>query len=453
MNEQEIRHILEQGECETIEFKESFGKEAIQTAGALANTNGGYIFIGVDKKGNIKGTSISKESLKNWGNRITQLSEPTLIPSIHSIKINGKTVVIVSVKEFPLKPVSINGRCYKRVDASNKIMTPAEISEMHLQSTGTTWDAMPCPNTNLDDIEIQKVKDYILRTKDTGRRHFKEDEDVYNILHKLDLVKENKPSWAAIIAFGEKPPMQAKVKCGKIRGTSTIVDDFVVDAPLLDQVEEVMNYMKRVLKLSYSISGKAKRDEIWEYPLDAVREVVTNAICHRDYSSPAEIQIKIFDDRLTVFNPGALPFGMSVEKLMDPNHNSIPRNRLIAMLFYDTELIERYGSGIQRILDDCHKHEFPAPEFNELEFGFQVIFHKDIYTEEHLAMKGLNGRQIKAILYIKERGKITNEEYRNITGLSDEGARIDLTDLISKGFVKSMGGGRSTHYILNKSGD
>ena len=401
MNEQEIRHILEQGEGETIEFKESFGKEAIQTAGALANTSGGYIFIGVDKKGNIKGTSISKESLKNWGNRIMQLSEPTLIPSIHSIKINGKTVVIVSVKEFPLKPVSINGRCYKRVDASNKIMTPAEISEMHLQSTGTTWDAMSCPNTNLDDIEIQKVKDYILRTKDTGRRHFKKDEDVYNILHKLDLVKENKPSWAAIIAFGEKPPMQAKVKCGKIRGTSTIVDDFVVDAPLLDQVDEVMNYMKRVLKLSYSISGKAKRDEIWEYPLDAVREVVTNAICHRDYSSPAEIQIKIFDDRLTVFNPGALPFGMSVEKLMDPNHNSIPRNRLIAMLFYDTGLIERYGSGIQRILDDCNKHGFPTPEFNDLELGFQVIFHKDIYTEEHLARKGLNERQIEAVNLVR----------------------------------------------------
>ncbi len=104
---------------------------------------------------------------------------------------------------------------------------------------------------------------------------------------------------------------------------------------------------------------------------------------------------------LTIFNPGALPFGMSVEKLMDPNHNSIPRNRLIAMLFYDTGLIERYGSGIQRILDDCNKHGFPTPEFNDLELGFQVIFHKDIYTEEHLARKGLNERQIEAVNLVR----------------------------------------------------
>ena len=453
MNEQELKHILEQGEGKTIEFKENFGKEAIQTAGSFANTTGGYIIIGVDKKGNVKGVSISKESLNNWGNRITQLSEPTLIPDLQSIKIDERTLVIISIKEFPLKPVSINGRCYKRVDASNKILTPAEISEMHLQSTGTTWDAMPCPNTNLDDIEIKKVEEYISRTRDTGRRHFKEKEDIRKILYKLNLIQDDKPSWAAIIAFGKRLPMQAKVKCGRIRGTSTIVDDFVVDAPLLDQVEEVMNYMKRVLKLTYSISGKAKRDEIWEYPLDAIREVVTNAICHRDYSSSTEIQIKIFDDRLTVFNPGALPLGMSIEKLMDPNHNSIPRNRLIAMLFYDTGLIERYGSGIQRILDDCHKHKFPIPKFDELERGFQVIFYKDIYTEEYLMEKDLNERQIKAIMYIKKKGKITNKEYRNLSGLSDEGARIDLKDLISKGFVKLIGSGRGTYYTLTNIGN
>ncbi len=449
MNPQELDNILRQGEGNKLEFKESFGNESIQTAGAFANTSGGIILIGVNKKGIIKGTTVTSESLKDWGNRISQLSEPTLIPSLGSLEIDGKLVAIISIKEFPLKPVSIRGRCYRRVGASNKTMTPAEISEMHLQSIGTTWDATPAPERTIDDIEIQRVGYYISRTREIGRRHFKDDEDIRNLLNKLDLVRNNKPMWATIIAFGKKPPVQAKVKCGKIRGTSTIVDDFVVDAPLLDQVDEVMSYMKRVLKLSYAVSGKAQRDEIWEYPLEALREVVTNAICHRDYSSPAEIQIKIFDDRLVVFNPGALPFGMSIEKLMDPNHNSVPRNRLIAMLFYDTGLIEKYGSGIQRILDDCQKLGIPGPEFKELEGGFQVIFYKDIYNEEHLTKTGINERQMKAVMYVKDKGKITNKEYQSLNNVSKRTASRDLDELIKKSIIRQIGKtGKGTHYVL-----
>ena len=146
--------------------------------------------------------------------------------------------------------------------------------------------------------------------------------------------------------------------------------------------------MKRVLQLSYTITGDAQRKETWEYPLDAVREIVTNAICHRDYTSPAETQIKIFDDRLVVYNPGALPFGMTVERLTDPHHNSIPRNRLLAMLLYDAGIIERYGSGIQRILDDCQNNGFPPPQVTEVEHGFQVILSKDIFTEAYMQKKG-----------------------------------------------------------------
>ena len=333
MNQDQLREIIEKGESETVEFKENFGKEAIETAGALANTQGGHILLGVDKKGTIKGVTITNETLKNWGNRISQLSQPMLIPELQVFTEDEKQMVIIIIKEFPLKPVAINGRCYKRVGASNKILTPAEISEFHLQSTGTTWDALPSPRANIEDIDIQKVKEYISRAKKIGRRQFKEDEDTLMLLHKLDLIKKNKPTWAAFIAFGKSPPLQAKVKCGRIRGTSTIVDDYVVEVPLLDQVDEVMNYMKRVLQLSYTITGDAQRKETWEYPLDAVREIVTNAICHRDYTSSAETQIKIFDDRLAVYNPGALPFGMTVERLTDPHHNSIPRNRLLAMLF------------------------------------------------------------------------------------------------------------------------
>ncbi len=451
LSDTELRKLVDQDESEMLEFKESFDHETIETVGAFANTRGGIILIGVRSKGTITGTTITSETLKDWANLTSQVSEPTLIPDVQPMDIEGNTVVNISIKEYPLKPVAIRGRCYRRVGNSNRVMTPAEISEMHLQSMGTTWDATHCPNATLKDIESNNVKAYVSRAKNTGRRHFRDDENVPSLLEKLDIVHNNSPTWAAVLAFGKRPPMQAKVKCGKIRGTSTIVDDFVVDVPIILQVDAVLEYMRRVLTLSYSISGKAKRDEVWEYPLDAVREVVTNAVCHRDYSSPAQIQLKIFDDRLVVWNPGGLPFGMSIERLTDPNHNSIPRNKLIAMIFYDMGLIENYWSGIQRIFDNCHELDFPEPVFKELDGGFQVTFHKDIYNDEYLANLGLNGRQIKAMMYVKENGKITNREYQGIGKISKPTATRELTALVERNLLEKQGvTGKGTYYSLLK---
>jgi ATP-dependent DNA helicase RecG len=450
ISESYLKELIRTGESETIEFKEKFDRKAIETTGALANTNGGFILIGINRNGKIVGTSTSKETEKDWANRISLVSEPSLIPNIQVIRTEERLVVVLSIKEFPQKPVSIRGRFYRRVGASNRVMTPSEISEMHMHSLGMTWDSTPNVHQKMEDIDLQTVIEYVERTRKTGRRKFHDDRPM-DLLNKLKLSMDGSPTWASTIAFGKNPPIQAKVKCGKIRGTSTIVDDYVVDSPLLDQVDEVMDYMKRVFQLSYSFKGKAKRDELWEYPLEAVREVVTNAICHRDYSSPAQTQIKIFDDRLVVWNPGGLPFGMSIKKLMDPNHNSVPRNKLIAMLFYDVGLIENYGSGIKKILKECNNLGFPGPEFEETQGGFQVIFRKDIYNEKYLTEIGLNERQMKAICYIKEKGKITNKEYRNIAEVSDRTALSDLRDLCNRDLLIKIGKtGRDTKYILKK---
>ena len=450
---EELAELIGSGESETLELKESFNQRAVETVGALANTRGGTILVGVDKEGNVKGAPMTDEILKDWANRISNASEPTLIPDVSSLDVDGNAVVVIFVKEFPLKPVAIRGRCYRRVGPSNRQMTPTEISELHLHSVGMTWDSVHSPGRTVDDIDMEKVSDYLEKARRVGRRKYAEDEDLSTLLEKTELVKDGLPTWAAMIAFGRQPPLQAKVKCGRIRGTSTIVDDFVVEAPLLKQVDEVMNYMRRVFRLSYEFTGQAERTEVWEYPLEAVREAVTNAICHRDYSSPTEIQVKVFDDELVIWNPGPLPPGMTMERLMDPRHNSVPRNRLLAMLFYDTELIERYGSGIERMLAECERLDFPVPEFNEYQNGFQVIFHKDIYTEERLKDMGLNERQIRGILFVKERGKITNRDYREQNDVSDETSRKELAELVEKGMLVMKGRGRSTYYSLPKPGD
>ncbi len=131
MNEKELNKLLESGETETLEFKESFDKKTIEAAGAFANTKGGTILIGVSDRNEIKGVQIGKETLRNWANQISQSTEPRIIPEIELGTINRKRVVIIRIKEFPIKPVSVKGRYFRRVENSNRIMTMQEIAQMH----------------------------------------------------------------------------------------------------------------------------------------------------------------------------------------------------------------------------------------------------------------------------------------------------------------------------------
>src|SRR4030066_2129934 len=132
MIKNEILDLIKKGETENTEFKEKFDKEAIETTGAFANTKGGIIFIGVTDKARVKGIQIGKETMNDWENQISQSTEPRIIPEIKQDQIKGTSVVIIRIKEFPIKPVSVRGRCFRLVGTSNRMMTHQEISEMHL---------------------------------------------------------------------------------------------------------------------------------------------------------------------------------------------------------------------------------------------------------------------------------------------------------------------------------
>jgi len=441
-----IEQLIKQEESEKLEFKENFDRETIETVGAFSNTRGGIILIGVSDKGVCKGINVGKNTIKKWLNEIFQATEPAVIPEIKIEKFKNKNIGIIEVKEFPLKPVSVKGKCFKRVGNANKVLTPKEISDLYLHSTGSSWDALICPQATLEDIDIKKVERYIEVANSTGRRKFKE--KPIEALKKVKLIKDNKPTWACMLLFAKEPPLpQAKVHCGRFKTPSIIIDDNYIEGDLISQVDEVMSAIQKNINVRYEITG-IRRKEIWDYPISALREAVLNAICHRDYRELSEITIKIFDDYISIWNPGGLPIGTTLEDIFDPAHHSNPRNALIAQVFYDIGEIERYGSGIQRIIEDCKNAGLPIPEFKEAFGGFQVIFRKDIYTEEYLRSLGLNERQIKAVMYVKEKGRITNKEYRTLNNTSNKTAYLELINLTEKGVFETQGTGRETFYTL-----
>ncbi|MBU4338401.1 transcriptional regulator, partial [Patescibacteria group bacterium] len=258
---------------------------------------------------------------------------------------------------------------------------------------------------------------------------------------------------AAILLFGKNPQkffLQAETRCARFKGIEPIefIDMKVFGGNIISQRDDAIEFIKEHIKLHMKIAG-AERIEKWEYPIEAIREAVTNAICHRDYEISSNIQIRIFDDRIEIWGCGLLPKPLTPEDLKK-KHKSILRNPLIAKCFFLVKFIEEWGTGTNRIVEECLKHGLPEPLFEEVVGNLVITFRKDIYTEEdYLKNLGLNERQINVISFVKKKKKITNREYQEEFNISERTASRELGYLVKKDVFKQIGTtGKGTYYKL-----
>jgi len=456
-------------ETQDIEYKESFGEGALCTLCAFANTKGGTLYIGVSDEGKVKGINLDNEILKNISDKI--VSSLGIHPEIEIEKREGKEILKISVKPSAV-PISFNGKYYERVGNTTREMNPERLKEFFLK--GTNWDSLINEESSFDDIDKDTVRMFIRMAKETGRLTiFTEDEDIQKIFEHLGLAKKGKLTNASLLLFGKHPQkhfINASLRVIRLKNlvykwsdvkywyeledwrhlkNPEIVGDKLIEGNLFKQIFEGESTIKSFIDVKYDIKG-LQRKEIWDYPLPAIREALINALAHRDYFKPVQTQIKIFDDQIWFYNIGTLPRGLTVEDLKKP-HPSIPRNPLIARVLYLAGFIEVMGSGIGRMTDSLKSQGLPEPEFREEMDGFSVRFYKDIYTEENLRAMGLNERQIKAVLYVKERGKITNREYQELTLVSKPTSTRDLQALVELGLLEQRGiTGKGTYYVLVK---
>ena len=388
-NSMDLLARIQQGESITLEFKQSFGKEAMETVCAFANTQGGLLLIGVQDYGQIYGVQITEETPQKIINQIKTQTEPGLIVDVEPVTLNQKTVLVIQVGEFPVKPVSFKGRFFKRKANSNHQMNLTEIANMHLQSLQLSWDAYPASDSSWDDLEIDKLKRFIQRVNEKGR--FKLEGTLEQNLAKLQLLKDGQVTQAAKLLFC-KEQNTYNIHIGRFKTPSMIIDDKMVRATLFDAVEETMRIIISHLKVAFEITGqKIERTEIFEYPLEAIRELVLNSIIHRDYTSPVDNQIKIFDQKITFFNPGKLYGDLTIEQLKTDSYPSRTRNKLIAEAFYLTGDIEKYGSGYQRIRKVIQDYPTMTFYYEESGDGYMVTI---AYTQQKQTTsfsEGVNG--------------------------------------------------------------
>jgi len=345
-----------------------------------------------------------------------------------------------------------NGRYYERVSNTTREMKSERLRQFFLKKAN--WDSLINEEAEFDEIDKETVKMFIrMANKKERLTVFDENTDTKTIFEHLKLSDKGRLTNAAILLFGKDPQkyfLNAMLRIIRLKNEITPVGDRMIDGNLFKQVREGEEAIKNFLGVRYEIK-EFVRKEIWDYPLPAIRESLINALIHRDYFRwNVQTQIKIFDDYIWFYNIGELPEGITIDQLRKP-HPSVPRNPLIVHIFYLAGFIEEMGSGTGRIIDNMKSADLPEPEFKEELGGFSVYLRKDKYTEEYLRKIGLSERQIKAVMYVKERGKITNKEYQNIADISKRTASRDLKELINKGIFKQIGAtGKGTYYVLQK---
>jgi ATP-dependent DNA helicase RecG len=432
--------------------KESLGerREIVETCAAFASAQGGRIYIGVRDNGAVVGVQIGKGTLEGLANDIAQNTVPKLVPAIRTVQVAGQTVIVVAVEENPTKPVSAYGRAYRRSGRTNQVLAASEIAELYFASRGVTWDETARADATLDDIDAEKVRKFLSRARSERQWEIDAQTPVEPALRQLNLMKNGHLTIAALLLFGKNPQrflLQARMRCARFKGNDEVefLDLKVIEGDLIQQVEEAMAFVRRNTSMAAKIDGKLERTERWEYPPDAVREAITNAVCHRDYADSGNAVVRVFDSRLEVSNPGGLPAGMTVEDLKQP-HESKPRNKLVADAFFLIKYIEQFGTGIQRIINDCHDAGVPEPEFESRAGAFRIVFRRTATLEARLSGLGLNERQMKVLKHLGGDQRMSRAEYQKLTGASERTARRDLENLVSKKLIAKTGAGKNAVY-------
>jgi len=435
-------------ESQMTEFKTKWRDEYFKVICAFANTNSGRLIIGVDDKGNPVGLKNSKKLLEDLPNKFRDILG--IIPKIKSEKKKGKDMMIVEV-EHSYAPISYRGKFYIRSGSTTQELKGRELTRFLILKSGKSWDEYIEERAAIEDINTKTIE----RFKHLAVKrlpYVMDEKESEKILQKLNLIEDGKLKRAAILLFGKNPKKfftSTYIKIGKFLTNTDIVSSDDVEGNLFEQVEKSMEILKTKYLISKIVGfekGLYRKEEL-EYPEEALREAIINAVIHRDYIG-VHTQLQILPDRLTIWNDGELPKGIGINELKT-THKSVPRNKLLADVFYKAGLIEAWGRGTIKIIEECKKAGLPEPEFKEEFGGFLVYFYKDIFTEENLRKMGLNERQVKVVLYVKEKGKITNKEYQEITGIKKRQSSEDLKDLEEKGIFHKVGTtGKGTYYVL-----
>jgi ATP-dependent DNA helicase RecG len=387
MNRTAIERRIAGGESATLEFKKSTGQlnRAGETLCAFLNGDGGSVIVGVSADGTIVGQEVSDKTRCEIAAMLDRFEPPPPIDVQYVDLPDGdrKLIMLEARLQGEARPFTFDGRPYQRIETTTSVM-PQEHYETRLLERAHArrrWENQPVVGVRLEDLDREEI----LRTRaaaiEKRRISAGTSTDVGDILDRLGLRREWVITQAAQILYGTRflPDYpQAMLKMGRFRGTKItgdILDNKQEHLHAFAIVREAMDWLDRTLPLAARFPrGQIFREDRLPVPPEALREILLNAVMHRDYSDPGGyVAIAVFDDRIEVRSVGGLPRGVTAESLSG-SHRSVLRNPLIAEAFHRTGAVEIWGRGTNRVIDECVKYGVAPPTFEEQTGALFVTF-------------------------------------------------------------------------------
>ncbi len=426
------------GETEKLEFKRSLAEkeEILRTIVAFSNVSGGTILVGVSEEGEVIGLTLNKGDLEDLENSINQLIEPKVYPELQLVPYNNKLILKANVNEGFNKPYLYKGACYvRRGNVTRRLDRDGVVG---LLTRKATFDSIIFEGEFKPDMDL--IEEFLRRAKDRRRMKI-ESSSPGSVLRKMGLIHEGKTRNGAALLFSWDCSSyfpQAIIKIGYFEGEK-VLDETLIEGPLQVQVEKATDFIKGCMRKGYTIKG-LERIENWEYPLDVVREVLVNAVLHRDYFSYSPVTVKIGEFGIIVENPGELPPPLKIEDLQR-EHPSIPRNPLISRAFYYMGYFEEWGSGTLRIIKSLREAGLPDPEFIQ-EKGYFRVWIRSLRSLERY----LNENEKKLLDFIRARRSVSRKDCELFLNLSDRSIRRTLSKLEQLGLTRKVEKGKRTRY-------
>jgi len=453
-------------ESVTVEFKGSTAelKQALEDICAFANNGDGILYFGIVDDGKVRGQDVSDKTIQRVSTSILSSIEPRVYPNIYEDTINGKTVLVVEIKNGPDRPYFYKGKAYKRVGTSNAYLSRYEVEKALYERDNPKYRYEKTAIKEYKDALDRKTINWFLEKAKEERFLPVDGNDEQNdILKKLNLVTNGQLNLAGLVCFGKEIQRyvpESLVKCAIFDGLEKRSDRIVeyedFRTNIFEQIEGVHNFIQKNCRRRYAVNPEtAQREAVYEWPLLAIREALSNAIAHRDYMISGHTDIAIFDDRIEIWSSGTLPEGIKIEDL-DKTHKSVLRNPAIAEMLYFAGHIERWGSGIKAMNTFLKQAGLPKPTYEEIGSNFVVTFKKAKLKDrgglnggERLVEKlvdGLVESQKNILKYVAENPYISKKVLSGKIGISTTAIDKNMEALKRKGLLKRIGPARGGHW-------
>lgn len=442
-------------ESSTLELKQEVPtkQQIVKSIIGFCNMYGGSLVVGVSDTRDVIGLDETQveQLIENIHRSIYDACTPTIIPAVHAQRIEDKILIVVDVSEGMTKPyflssAGLNEGTYVRVGTQTVKATPQMIRELQWQSLGKRSDEMPVYSAKIDDLDIQSFEGFLAQRKQQAIVN-----DTQEMLRHYDVVVEEHmrlyPSIGGMLLFGKNPQKflsESFIICTHFLGVSgrDVVATRDCTGNLFQQYNDCISFILSRLNRQFKIEGLGPRKETLEVPEEAIREVVMNAIVHRNYQIAGPTKISIYDDRIEVFSPGNFPGPLHTDHLQ--TGVTYIRNIVITRIFRELGHIEKLGSGFITLFASYRERGLPRPVVHEGMGFVKCILPRP--TSRQPVVLDTEEEKLIQLFHLKK--FIKTQDVVGLLSISKASANRLISHLAEQGIIIKEGKGPSTYYRL-----